>query len=177
MMRKAVLYIAMSLDGYIADENGGVDWLAGQDPGSPAEDSYARFIQGVDTVIMGWNTYRQVTAELSPGHWPYEKLQAYVLTHRQCPNRGGITFLSQEPGLLVRKLKEAPGKDIWICGGAALVRQVMDKGQIDRYHISIIPILLGKGLRLFDSREDETRLRLLEAGQNNGILELIYEKR
>ncbi len=53
----------------------------------------------------------------------------------------------------------------------------MDKGQIDRYHISIVPILLGKGLRLFDSREDGTRLRLLEAGQNNGILELIYEKR
>lgn len=58
-MRKTILYIAMSLDGYIADENGGVDWLAGQDAGGENADTYSEFIKRIDTVVMGWNTYAQ----------------------------------------------------------------------------------------------------------------------
>ena len=59
-MRKTVLYIAMSLDGYIADENGKVDWLDGENEEIESEDSYVRFIKRVDIVVMGWNTYYQV---------------------------------------------------------------------------------------------------------------------
>lgn len=58
-MRKTILYIAMSLDGYIADENGGVDWLAGQGAGEENADTYSEFIKRIDTVVMGWNTYAQ----------------------------------------------------------------------------------------------------------------------
>ena len=58
-MRKTILYIAMSLDGYIADENGGVAWLAGQDAGEENADTYSEFIKRIDTVVMGWNTYAQ----------------------------------------------------------------------------------------------------------------------
>ena len=65
-MREVVLFIAMSLDGYIADEQGGVEWLRGQDPGAADPDSYADFIRDVDTVVMGWNTYHQIMTELSP---------------------------------------------------------------------------------------------------------------
>ena len=67
-MRNIILYIAMSLDGYIADENGGVDWLSGQDPEDKSESSYPEFVQSIDTVIMGWETYHQVITELSPHH-------------------------------------------------------------------------------------------------------------
>ena len=65
-MRKIVLYIAMSLDGYIADANGGVSWLRGQDPDSESEGSYPEFVRDIDTVVMGWETYHQVITELSP---------------------------------------------------------------------------------------------------------------
>ncbi len=77
-MRKIVLFIAMSLDGYIADINGKVDWLAGQDSDVENDDSYADFVKNIDTVIMGWTTYHQIVTELSPGQWVYDNLQSYV---------------------------------------------------------------------------------------------------
>ena len=82
-MRKVILYIAMSLDGYIADKNGGVDWLSGQGAEGAEEGTYSEFIKGIDTVVMGWNTYVQVKTELSPEIWPYEELTSYVITHRK----------------------------------------------------------------------------------------------
>ena len=65
-MRKVILYIAMSLDGFIADRDGKVDWLAGQDAIVESADSFPEFVKGVDTVIMGWRTYHQIVTELSP---------------------------------------------------------------------------------------------------------------
>lgn len=82
-MRQTVLYIAMSLDGYIADRNGGVEWLTGQDGGVDAGDSYTEFTKEIDTVVMGWNTYHQVTTELAPGEWVYEEFTSYIFTHRE----------------------------------------------------------------------------------------------
>ena len=95
-MRKTVLFIAMSLDGYIADTDGKVDWLTGQDNDAESDDSYTDFIKGVDTVIMGWKTYHQVTTELSPGQWVYNNLQSYVITHRECAPTSNITFISEK---------------------------------------------------------------------------------
>lgn len=62
-MRKIVLFIAMSLDGYIADSNGGVDWLKGQSDDTENIDVYSQFVKDVDTILMGWNTYHQVTSK------------------------------------------------------------------------------------------------------------------
>lgn len=84
-MRNVILFIAMSLDGYLADRRGGVDWLRGQDPGAEDPDSYAPFSQRVDTVLMGWNTYHQIITELSPGTWVYSGMTSYVFTHRELP--------------------------------------------------------------------------------------------
>ena len=104
-MRKVTLFIAMSLDGYIADEKGGVNWLAGQDPAAGDGDSYSRFVEGIDTVIMGWNTYHQVVTELSPDAWVYEGLESYVLTHKALPSQRGITFTDEGPEGLLRRLQ------------------------------------------------------------------------
>ena len=68
-MRQVVLYIAMSLDGYIADGEGNVAWISGQDDSVENKDTYSDFIKNVDTILMGWNTYHQVTAVLSPAEW------------------------------------------------------------------------------------------------------------
>lgn len=172
-MRKTVLYIAMSLDGFIADERGGVDWLTGQEE-TDSGDSYSKFVQTVDTVVMGWNTYHQIVTKLSPETWVYQGLQSYVITHRACEEREEIAFTDKMPGDLIRELKAREGKDIWICGGADVVRQLVREDLIDRYHISLIPTLLGRGIRLFDGGDKEIRLKLLETGSCNGIAELIY---
>lgn len=176
-MRKVVLFIAMSLDGCIADENGKVDWLTGQDPDGEMLDTYSQFVQGVDTVLMGWNTYHQVVTELSPDAWPYEGLHTYVFTHRPQASGEEVSFTEEPPCALVRRLKEEPGRDIWICGGADIVNQLMKEDLIDRYHISLIPTILGGGKKLFASRPGAIPLKLLNTQSYNGITDLIYERR
>lgn len=176
-MRQTVLYIAMSLDGYIADRNGGVEWLTGQDGGADAGDSYAEFTKEIDTVVMGWNTYHQVTTELAPGEWVYEDFTSYIFTHRELDSTEKIRFVKESPGELIRSLKQQDGKDIWICGGADIVQQLMREDLIDRFHISVIPVILGDGIRLFGTMEKDVKLRLVKEESYNGISELIYEKR
>lgn len=176
-MRKIVLFIAMSLDGYIADTSGKVDWLAGQDNDVESDDSYADFVKSVDTVIMGWTTYHQIVEELSPGQWVYDNLQSYVITHRNFMSDSNVIFVSEDPCTLVNRLKEKDGKDIWICGGADIVHQLMQNNLIDKYHISIIPTILGNGIRLFDMIDKKIDLRFISSKSSNGIIELVYQKR
>lgn len=176
-MRNTILYIAMSLDGYIADPAGNVDWLTGHDPDALNGDGYDTFVQGIDTVIMGWNTYHQIVTELSPEQWVYEGLQSYVITHRDCGSREGITFTHQSPAHLIRSLRQTPGKAIWICGGAAVIHPLMQEDLIDTYHISIIPTILGGGIPLFANLQQKLDLHLDACTSCNGITELIYRRR
>ncbi|MCW6660996.1 dihydrofolate reductase, partial [Aerococcaceae bacterium NML201209] len=71
-MRKVKLFIAMSVDGYIADKNGGVGFLKGHEDSLETEDTYSKFIKNIDIVLMGWNTYNQIITELSPDNWVYD---------------------------------------------------------------------------------------------------------
>lgn len=176
-MRKVILYIAMSLDGYIADQNGGVAWLCGQDQENENDDSYVAFTKNIDTVLMGRNTYRQVVSELSPTEWVYGDFTTYVFTHQSDISTPLIHFTSEEPITLINRLKQQEGKDIWLCGGSDLIRQFMCAELIDRYDISIIPTLLGNGIRLFEAFPKEQKLSLTEMRKDNGIVELIYERR
>lgn len=116
-MRKAVLFIAMSLDGYVADSNGGVDWLKGQIDDNENVDVYSQFVKDVDTILMGWNTYYQVTTELSPTEWVYGDFTTYMITHNEIDSSEQIRFTSANPAELLEKLKLENRKDIWICGG------------------------------------------------------------
>lgn len=176
-MRKVVLYIAMSLDGYIADERGSVNWLRGQDINVENIDTYSVFVQNVDTVIMGWDTYHQIVTELSPEEWVYSDLISYVVTHRNLPSKNAIFFTGKSPCDLVKELKSKDGKDIWICGGASIVQQLMETDLIDEYYISVIPTILGSGIRLFGTVRDEIKLKLISTQTYNGIVELIYTRR
>ena len=176
-MRKTVLFISMSLDGYIADPNGKIQWLNGQDSSRDDMDTYTDFIKGVDTIFMGWNTYHQIVTELSPGEWIYEGMTTYVFTHHPQESTEEIRFTKENPASLLKKLKEEDGKNIWICGGANLISQLMPTGQIDRYSISVIPTLLGKGIRLFQEFPVEQKLSLIKTQSYNGITDLVYEHR
>ena len=176
-MRKIILYIAVSLDGYIADKNGSVDWLAGQDEETENEDTYSEFIKDIDTVVMGWNTYAQIRMELSPEKWHYENLTSYVITHRNEDSTEKIKFVREDPCELSVYLKETPGKNIWICGGRCIIQPLIRKNLIDEYHISVIPTILGDGIPLFGKIERVIQLRLKHTKVYNGITELVYIRR
>lgn len=176
-MREITLFIAMSLDGYIADKNGGVSWLGGQGNDEENIDTYAAFVKEIDTILMGWNTYRQVVTELSPTKWVYEDFTTYVITHKKCRSSERVRFTSEKPATLLKQLKTETGKGIWICGGANLIKQLVDEDLIDRYHISVIPTILGDGIRLFGSAQKEIKLKLCRTQTYNGITDLIYLRR
>ena len=119
---KISLFIAMSLDGYIADNKGSVNWLVGQSNEDNDIDSYSEFVKDIDTVIMGWNTYHQIVTELSPDEWVYDDFTTYVVTHNSQISSDKIHFTDKNPVELVRKLRKENGKGIWICGGANLIQ-------------------------------------------------------
>lgn len=176
-MRKVTLYIAMSLDGYIADSNGNVDWLSGQGCDAENIDTYSTFIKDIDTVIMGWKTYHQVTTELSPNEWIYSELVSYIITHRTLPSTKNLKFVQGDPRKIVQKLKQESGRGIWICGGANIIHPLVQADLIDEYYISIIPTLLGSGIRLWGEVNKEMKLKQVRTQTYNGITELVYTRR
>lgn len=176
-MRKVKLFIAMSVDGYIADKNRGVAFLQGHEDCLESESTYSEFIKNIDTVLMGWNTYNQIITELSPDNWVYDNLLTYVFTHREQQDSDKIIFTSDNLEELIKKLKGVEGKDIWICGGADLVQQAISSDVIDEYLISIVPTILGNGIKLFSQNDAEHKLKLINTITNNGIVELNYIRR
>ena len=176
-MGKIVLYLAMSVDGYIADEQGGVGWLGGDGSEPDAPGSYPAFYETVDTIVMGWTTYRQIVTELSPDSWPYEGRPCYVVTHRQEEDQEGICFWNGELTALADKLKAEREGNIWICGGASVAGQLLKEGRIDKLWLSVIPTVLGKGVRLFQEIPKELQMKLVGTELWNGIVDLVYEKR
>lgn len=176
-MRKISLFIAMSLDGYIADSRGGVDWLKGQGSDNENIDTYSEFVKDIDTILMGWNTYYQIVNELSPDEWVYSDFTTYVITHKELISSEKIRFVNINPVDLIKRLKKEKGKGIWICGGANIVQQLINEDLIDCYYITVIPMLLGSGIRLFENGKNEINLRLINTQAYNGIVDLVYTRR
>lgn len=176
-MKKICLFIAMSLDGYLADSKGSVAWLDGQGDDDDNIDAYSAFVKDIDTVIMGWNTYHQIVTELSPNEWIYGDFTTYVVTHREKPSFDKIHFTNESPIELVKKLREGSGKHIWICGGANLIQQLVRENLIDYYDITVVPTILGSGIRLFENAGHEIKLRLLKVQTYHGMTDLVYTRR
>ncbi len=175
-MRKIILYIATSLDGFIADKNGELDWLKGDGSDEHNMGSYDDFIQTIDTVILGHTTYHQIITELAVDNWPYKGKMSYVITSKNLEDKEDIKLCSDLLDL-INKLKNQDGKDIWICGGANIANQLLKENLVDKIIISIIPTILGEGTKLFEKGLPETKLKLLSSRNYNGITDLVYEKR
>ncbi len=177
-MRRVILFIATSIDGYVADSNGDVSWLGGDGSDTNAVGSYPEFINGIDTVILGYTTYNQIVSELAPSNWPYSDHNTYLITHRDvAPTEQGVVVWKDSLETLIKKLKAQQGKDIWVCGGASIANQMIESGLIDVFHLSIIPTILGSGIRLFENLSTPLKLKLESTQTYNGISDLVYVKR
>ena len=177
MERKVILYISQSLDGFIADSKGSVNWIVGNSNEYIGDYGYENFIKNIDTVILGANTYNQIKNELSPNKWAYENLQSYVLTDEKIKDTENIKYVNMNIEKLINKLKQEKGKDIWICGGANLVNQCVKANLIDEYQITTVPVILGNGVRLFEENNKKINLEFKEIKEENGLIMGIYTKR
>lgn len=153
MAKKVILYIAMSLDGFIATDDSSVKWLdnfnsSGEDMG------YDEFIIPIDIVIMGDTTYQQILG--FDWGYPYKNQKGYVFSNKRTGNDGNVTFVSGDIKELVEKLEG----NIWLVGGANIVNQFVKSNLIDEFIIFTMPVLLGEGIRLFEKNYTEIALKL-----------------
>jgi dihydrofolate reductase len=169
-MKKVHLYIACSLDGFIAGPNGEIDWL----PETPGEDyGYSEFIQTIDTTLMGGETYRFVAGL---DDFPYKDKRNIVFTRRKdIPKSEYAEFAEGDIAGLVKKIKEEEGKDIWLIGGGQIIAPLHKAGLIDIYEIAVVPVVLGRGIPLFRESSSVTKLKLLDStSYSSGLVMLKY---
>ncbi|WP_406661941.1 dihydrofolate reductase family protein [Methanolobus sp. ZRKC3] len=174
MSRNVILYIAMSLDGYIARKNGDIDWLDGDGSEPNPDFGYDEFYGSIDTVIMGRKTYDQV---LTFGEYPYKGTRGYVYTSEKRANNEDVIFTNENAEDLIGKLRNEEGKDIWLIGGAGIIDDFIKKDLIDEYFVTVLPCILGEGISLFKDRNPEIKLKLLKNKTVNGMAMLHYMKR
>lgn len=175
IVRKVILYIAMSLGGYITDQHGRIDWLHGDNPTDEKTESYHHLLKHVDSVIMSEKAFRMIGKKVNQ-YWIHQGLKIYVLSSLTQLSSDHVIVTSEDICSLVQK-KQDSGKDIWICGGQQLITPLIQANMIDEYHISMIPTLIGKGKRLFEVFDQEKRLSLIKTYVYNGIVDIEYQKK
>jgi dihydrofolate reductase len=171
--RKVILYIATTLDGYIAKPNDDLSFLSivqrdGVDYG------YADFIKSVDTVILGRKTYDWVMTQVP--EFPHADKNSYVITRTPRPSICKTNFYTGDLKELVIRLKGEHGRNIFVDGGAEIVNELLKQNLIDEFIISVIPILVGNGTRLFKDGRPEQKLELVDIRKfDTGLTQIHYK--
>lgn len=173
MKRKIILNLAISLDGYIASEEGGFDWIVGDGDdtlNTKNRFDFGKFLEGIDIVVMGKNCYDQNM------HNDFKNKKVYVATSQKIQNQDNIHFISGDVCKVIQEEKEKDGKDIFLFGGGRLVDNFIKADIVDEYIIGIIPTILGKGRPLFLGNNPTIKLHLKEYVVDCGITILKYSK-
>ena len=172
-MGSVILYIAISLDGYIARSDGDISWLD-KYQGGKEDYGYSDFYKNVGASIMGANTYEK-SLTLTGGI--DKKMPTYVITHRKLQTipDANITLYSGNLKELVSKIRKKTKKTIWLVGGGQLTQLFLKENLIDRMILSTIPIILGEGISLFGNVRKEINFVLTNAkSYKSGIVQTHY---
>ena len=171
-MNKTTLYIAASIDGYIATKDDGLDWLSIVEVGE--EDyGYNNFYKDIDAVVMGRKTYDFVVEQFDD--WPYKDKQCYVFTSQKTTtNIDGVNLLNEDAKTAFDKIISDGNKNIWLVGGGILNTEFLNNNLIDEIILSIIPIVLGEGIPLFPNAAQQ-ELNLIDSKTYpSGLVQLTY---
>lgn len=168
-MRKVILYIATSLDGFIAKKDGDLDWLE-KFPHPKSEDyGYVDLLNRIDATLMGKNTFDFVAKYDGP--FPYPNSTNYVFSNSDLVSDLPIEIISGDAVEFLTDLKNQPGKDIWLIGGGRLNTSFANAGLIDEVIITQIPVFLGEGIPVFGTLKDDFRLELVNSRTyGNGVV-------
>lgn len=174
MERKIILNLAISLDGYIASEDGGFDWIVGDGYGivdTEEKHDFQKFVDEIDVVVMGRQCYEQGM------HKDYAKKTVYVATSQNLEDYDNVHFMSGDIVNVILEEKKKEGKNIFLFGGGVVIDPFIKADVIDEYIIGIIPTILGKGRRLFLENNPKIDLKLTHKLVDDGIILMRYEKR
>ena len=170
------MFIGTSLDGFIAREDGGLDWLIGGTDLTPQEYGYDAFIKDIDAIVMGRRTY-DVGLTFEP--WPYQEMPVIVLSHRpiQQPKsapKAKVESMSGEPKDIVAALGKRGLRRLYVDGGET-IREFLRAGLVDEITISQLPVLIGKGIPLFGPLSHDVKLRHIKTQTfRGGMVQTTY---
>jgi dihydrofolate reductase len=171
--RKVIVHIATSADGYIAGPDGELDWLTSR-PAPKGFYGIEEFVKSIDTKILGRKTY---DLSLTLGA-KFGTTDRDIIFSRHSPPAEippGVEFVQEPIGPFMRRLREQPGKDIWMMGGGDLIASFLDEQAIDEFVISIVPVFIGDGIPLIARRHRHVPLDLLSIDRfEDGLVQLHY---
>jgi dihydrofolate reductase len=171
--RKVIVHIAASADGYIARPDGDIDWLTSR----PAPEGFygmGAFVRSIDTKLIGRKTY-EMSRRLGA---TFDGKTRTVVFSRHAPPAdapSAVEFAGDEIAPFVQRLRESPGKDVWLMGGGELIASFLDARAIDEFVISVVPVFIGDGIPLIARRHRHERLELLSSERfDDGVVQLHY---
>lgn len=173
MNGKIILNLAVSLDGYIADKDGGYDWIVGDGNSTLNTEnkwSHDKFLENIDVVVMGKKCFDQDM------HEEYQDKEVYIATSKEIEDFENYHFINGDIVKEIEKLKNK-GKNIYLFGGGILIDSFVKADVIDEYVIGIIPTILGKGIKLFYDNNTKIDLKLEYYAVEYGIVIMKYSKR
>lgn len=174
MERKIIMNLAMSLDGFIADLDGGYDWITGDGNTSLNTSNkwdFGLFMGGIDTVVMGKACYDQNM------HADFKDKKVFVATHSEMEDYDNIHFVQEDICDVILKERQKEGKDIYLFGGGILIDDFLKADIIDEFLVGMIPIILGKGRPLFFENNPTVALKLEEFIVDEGVVIMRYRRR
>lgn len=175
-MKKIILYIAASLDGRIAEPDGGLEWLTEFPNPEKTDYGYKDLLASVDTVIMGGNTYRELLN--MDVIWPYKQQKSYVVTRgwTEKATDENVQFITEDVIKTISALRNEHGKDIWLVGGGELTAMLLAVDLVDEIQICYIPVILGKGIPLFPEQPKGSQWKLTNSkSYKSGVLLVEYQ--
>ncbi len=176
MARDIILNLAVSLDGFICDEDGGFAWIGGQGDGradTADQFDFDAFLASCDTIVMGRKAYDDCFSSMAEA----ADKRFLVASRTARPAEGNVSFLSGDVVAQILALKAQPGGDIWLFGGGELASSFLRAGAVDRYIIGILPVIRGRGRRLFLEGLPPAQLCLERCTVADGIPILEYRHR
>ncbi|AYC28558.1 dihydrofolate reductase family protein [Paenisporosarcina cavernae] len=169
--RNVVLFIATSLDGFIATKDGELDWLFRVE--GEGDNGYTEFYETIDTMLLGRKSYEHVL-RLTEGDYPHRDRVNYVWTSSKRKDEENVHFVNESVETVIRRLKKEPGKDLWLVGGSELIAECLKANLVDKIILTTAPILVGEGIPLFPTGFSLDSLELVDIKQFGQFVQTVY---
>lgn len=169
--RKIVLFIAQSLDGFIATKEDSLDWLFKVE--GEGDNGYSEFYETIDTILIGKRTYDWIMNQVK-GQFPYQNKDCYVFTRSPLDDTANVKFVNEDIVSFTNNLKKQDGKNIWMVGGGEILHTFLKEKMVDELILTIAPTIIGDGIPLFKTGDYQLDLYLKGTRTFNQFVELHY---